>query len=252
MLETPDYPQSAPGEVVRRGWLPDVSDAVLLIDKPKGISSFGVIRRLRHVLQVKKIGHAGTLDPMASGLLICLVGRATKRMETFMQMEKTYLGTIRLGETTASYDAETEVEQSRPWEHVTDEAIEEALQSFRGAIKQAPPMFSAVKIGGERLYRKARRGELVERPERDATIYLFQVLSRAGSDLHVEVRCSKGTYVRSLAHDLGEALGCGGHLVALRRTGIGEHRADQAWTPEELGEACGRPLTRRGDGDGTA
>lgn len=224
--------------VYGRGALPPAwDDAVLLVDKPGGWSSFDVIRRLRRLLGVRKIGHAGTLDPMATGLLICLVGRATKRMEAFMGLPKEYTGTLRLGEETASYDAETEVVARRDWAHLTAADLEAARARFEGEIEQRAPMYSAVKVGGERLYRAARRGETVETPLRRVRIDAFVLTGREGADVSFLVRCSKGTYIRSLAHDFGQTLGVGAHLVALRRTAIGPHRVDDAWTMAGLADA---------------
>ncbi len=224
---------------------PDVPDcsrgAVLLIDKPAGTSSFGVIRRLRPILGIRKIGHAGTLDPMATGLLICLVGKATKQMESFMGMDKVYTGTMRLGETTPSYDAETPVDDPAvalpDIESITPERIEEVRLSFLGDQQQLPPMYSAVKVGGERLYKKARRGEEIVRRPRHVHIASFNVGAREGRDLPFEVACTKGTYIRTLAHDFGGRLGVGAHLVALRRTAIGPYRVEHAWTLDALAEA---------------
>lgn len=219
--------------------LPPSFDGVgLLMDKPKGWSSFDVIRFLRRLLSIKKMGHAGTLDPMATGLLIVLIGRkATKQMQHFMDLPKTYEGTLRLGEVTPSHDAETDVTERKPWEHIAQEDLEEAAGSFSGTITQRPPMYSAVKVKGERLYKKARRGETVERPPRVVTIEEFRWTSRDGADASFQVKCSKGTYIRSLAHDMGQALGCGAHLIQLRRTAIGSHRVEQAWTPDALEQA---------------
>lgn len=214
----------------------DFNAVVLPIDKPAGWTSFGVIKKLRGMLRVRKIGHAGTLDPMATGVLICLVGKATKQMERFMHMRKTYEGTIRLGEQTPSYDAETEVTHSTPADHLTIEEIETACTSYVGDIEQIPPMYSAVKVKGERLYKKARRGEIIERKARPVTIYNFDVLGREGNDVHFRVACSKGTYIRSLAHDVGAQLGVGGHLVALRRTAIGDISVDDTWSLETLSQ----------------
>jgi tRNA pseudouridine55 synthase len=216
---------------------PTLEAAVLAIDKPKGISSFDVIRRLRRILGVRKIGHAGTLDPMATGLLIMLVGRATKQMERFMGMPKRYAGTIRLGETTPSYDAETDVESQVDVNHLTTDRIRIAAETFVGEIEQVPPMYSAVKMGGERLYKKARRGETVTRQPRSITIDRFEVGALNGRDIDFEVDCSKGTYIRSLAHDLGQELGVGAHLVALRRTAIGPIDVSQSWTLRALEDA---------------
>ena len=237
MPEEP-LPASAPPVVTSSDRPPtDGSAAILLMDKPVGMSSFGVIRRLRRFLGVKKIGHAGTLDPAATGLLICLVGRpATKLQAHFMGLRKTYTGTIRLGQVTESYDAETEIVEENDPSGVTDADLEEARQGFLGEIEQRPPMYSAVKMGGERLYKKARRGETVERPQRPVAIYRFDV-ERRGDEVDFVVECSKGTYIRTIAHDLGQALGVGAHLAALRRTAIGPYRVEDAWTLEALAES---------------
>jgi len=218
--------------------LPERWDAaVLLIDKPKGITSFDVIRRLRKLLRVRKIGHAGTLDPMATGLLICLIGRATRWMMHFMAQEKEYEGVMRLGEITPSYDTETEVVERRPWEHLTEADLERVRYQFVGEIVQQVPAYSAVKVKGKRLYEQARAGKAVERPSRRVQIYAFELLGRDGADVAFRVRCSKGTYIRSLVHDFGQALGCGAHLVELRRTRSGPYCVEQAWTLEALAEA---------------
>lgn len=230
--------ESVLADFVRAPELPDSLEAAVLgIDKPHGLSSFGVIRRLRRILGVRKIGHAGTLDPMATGLLIMLVGRSTKQMETFMGMPKLYEGTIRLGQTTPSYDAESEVEQTVSTDHLSTSDVRAAAVQFTGEIEQVPPMYSAVKVGGERLYKKARRGETIERKRRIVTVERFEVGELNGTDVRFEVACSKGTYVRSLAHDLGQSLGVGAHLAALRRTGIGPVGIGDAWTIDALSAA---------------
>lgn len=210
---------------------------ILLTDKPSGWSSFDVIRRVRRISPIRKVGHAGTLDPMATGLLICLSGKATRLMNRFLAFDKEYTGTIRLGQTTASWDAETEVELERDASGITDEAIQQALPGFIGDIQQQTPVYSAVKVGGERLYKKARRGERPVVVPRHVTVYAYEVTGRRGADVDIRVRCSSGTYIRSLAHELGEALGVGGHLVALRRTSIGPYRVEQAWDVPSLVEA---------------
>ena len=215
-----------------------LDEVVLPVDKPQGWTSFDIVKKMRGMLRVKKIGHAGTLDPMATGLLICLVGKATKRMESFMLLEKTYTGVVRLGETTPSYDAETEVSQRIPATGVTDSDIAGAAQSFVGTIEQVPPMYSAIKVGGERLYKKARRGETIARKARFVSIYRFDVTGRDGADVAFKVRCSKGTYIRTLAHDIGQKLGVGGHLVALRRTAIGPISVEDAWSVDALSDAA--------------
>lgn len=215
--------------------LPDTFDeAVLLIDKPQGRTSFDVVRHVRRWADRKKVGHAGTLDPNATGLLIILVGRATKRMESFMSLPKEYVGTLRLGEVTPSYDPETDVTERHDWQHVTDAMLDDAREPFLGTIEQRPPMYSAVKVGGERLYKKARRGEKVERPPRQVTIDAFEIIERDGQDVTFRVECSKGTYIRSLAHDYGQELGVGAHLTALRRTAIGPYEVADAWTLDQL------------------
>lgn len=213
---------------------PAGSDFVLPVDKPQGLTSFDVIRRLRRILGIKKIGHAGTLDPMATGLLICLVGGATRQQDSFMGLPKAYTGTLRLGETTPSYDADTEVIERRDPSGVTEEAVRAATEPLTGAIEQVPPMYSAVKIEGQRLYEKARRGMEVERAARPVHVYRFDLDAFRRPDVDFFVACSKGTYVRTLAHDLGQALGVGAHLVALRRTAIGPVTVEQAWTLEAL------------------
>ena len=227
-------------EVWEKGRVPaDFSAAVLLMDKPKGWSSFDVIRKLRGLTRMRKIGHAGTLDPMATGLLICLTGRATKQMESFMMMPKVYEGTMRLGESTPSYDAETPVTNRAEWSRVTDNALEGARQRFLGDIRQVPPMYSAIRMGGERLYKKARRGETVERPAAAVRIDRFELTGRNGQDVSFEVACTKGTYIRSLAHDMGQALGVGAHLTALRRTAIGRYEVARAWDIPAIEAALG-------------
>lgn len=216
---------------------PDFNRAVLPVDKPQGWSSFDVIRKLRGLLKTRKMGHAGTLDPMATGLLIVLVGQATKLMQRFMQMPKEYVGTMRLGETTPTYDAESVVAERRDPSHISDADLEAARTGFIGSIRQQTPAFSAVKVSGERLYKKARRGEEVHPPPRDVEIGSFELTSRQGADVTFLVRCSKGTYIRSLAHEYGQALGVGAHLVALRRTAIGDFSVEDAWTIDQLSEA---------------
>ncbi len=211
--------------------LPEVWENVVLpIDKPKGITSFDVIRQLRRKLGVRKIGHAGTLDPMATGLLICLVGRATKKMNVILAYEKRYSGVIRLGQTTKSFDAEMPVEVEVDVSGLTKEDIITASAGFSGTILQDTPVYSAARMNGERLYKKARRGEKVVTPKRYVTIYNLQFGPLSGRDVSFELTCSTGTYVRSIAHELGQILGVGGHLVSLRRTWIGEIGVSSAWS----------------------
>ena len=226
---------SSDAPVFERGRLPDDwTKAVLPIDKPKGWTSFDVVRRLRGLLQVRKVGHAGTLDPAATGLLICLVGRATKRMESFMHMPKAYEAVMRLGESTPSHDAETPVSERASWEHLARHDLERVREQFIGPIEQVPPMYSAVKVKGERLYKKARRGEVVDRKPSVVTIHDLTLGDWQGPDVTFSVRCSKGTYIRALARDMGQSLGVGAHLVALRRTAIGPYNVAQAWSMDGL------------------
>ena len=235
MSRVPD-PQTVP--VCRKPDLPiDWDPLVLLMHKPGGWSSFDVIRRMRRISPIRKIGHAGTLDPMATGLLICLSGKATRLMNYFLGFEKEYTGTIRLGQSTPSYDAETEVDAVHDASGITDADIAHALPAFIGNIQQMTPAYSAVKVEGERLYRKVRRGERPVTPPRQVTVHAFETAERRGDDLDFRVMCSSGTYIRSLAHELGAALGVGGHLVALRRTAIGPYRAEDAWGVEAFVEA---------------
>lgn len=212
---------------------------VILINKPKGWTSFTVCGKLRRLVKVKKVGHAGTLDPMATGLLIVCVGKATKMVDRFQGMIKGYSGVFRIGEATSTWDADSPVIQREPWEHIKDEDIRKAAASFRGEIWQVPPMFSAIKVGGEKMYEKARRGESIELSARRISIFQFDI-KRSLDDrqnLVFRVTCSKGTYIRSLCADFGKALGSCAHLTALRRDSIGEYKADEAWDFKELEEA---------------
>lgn len=212
--------------------------AILPVDKPKGLPSFDVVEAVREGTGVQKVGHAGTLDPLATGLLIILVARpATRLQEACMHLPKTYEATMRLGETTPSHDAETEVVERTDPSGVTRGDIEEVRRSFVGPIQQVPPMYSAIKVDGERLYEKARRGETVDRPPRQVRIDRLEVTDWTPPDLSVRVGCSKGTYIRALARDVGEALGVGAHLVALRRTAIGPFTVDESWALDALEEA---------------
>ena len=212
--------------------------AVLLIDKPEGLTSFDVVKRVRAGTGVKKVGHAGTLDPLATGLLIVLVARpATRLQEAFMHLPKTYEGTVRFGERTPSHDAETDVAERTDVSGLTRADVEAVRDQFVGEIEQVPPMYSAVKVDGERLYKKARRGETVDRPPRQVRIDALELLDWARPDLRVRVDCSKGTYIRSLARDLGDTLEVGAHLTALRRTHIGPYAVSSAWALPALEQA---------------
>ena len=187
---------------------------------------------LRHHLGIKKIkvGHAGTLDPLASGLVIVCTGRATKKITQFQDLEKVYDAKIRLGATTPSFDLETEVDQSFPWEHISNEMVTRALEELTGPQDQMPPMFSAKSVDGKRAYAMARKGQTVKLKPQAINIHKLELLSIDLPDLSVHVECSKGTYIRSLARDLGEALKSGGHLTGLRRTRIGPYSVSDALT----------------------
>ena len=207
-----------------------LAPAAVLVDKPKGLSSFAVVKKVRWAAGEPRVGHAGTLDPMATGLLIVLVGReATREQDRFMGLPKVYTATMRLGQTTASADAETPVEDERDASHVTDADLAALLPQFTGEITQTPPVYSAIKVGGERLYKKARRGEAVDVPSRVVTVTELAFTGRRGVDVDLRMTCSKGTYVRALARDIGEALGVGAHLVALRREAIGPFEVSEAF-----------------------
>ncbi len=213
---------------------------LLLVDKPMGWTSFDVVNKLRYSIRKLygkkkfKVGHAGTLDPMATGLLVICTGKWTKRLEELQGLSKSYTGTIRLGATTPSYDAETEIDEYFLTEHITAEKLEAALEKLRGDIAQVPPMFSAIKVDGQPLYKKARKGEMIEIKPRPVHIARFDVAKFSLPDLDFEVDCSKGTYIRSLAYDLGRLLHSGGHLTALRRTKVGDYDVADAWQVEDL------------------
>lgn len=238
MVPTSAAQRDIPPDIVSEcGNLPrEMEDGVaLLVDKPKGHTSFEIVETVRSSTGIDKVGHAGTLDPLATGLLIVLVARpATRLQEAFMHFPKEYRGTMRLGERTPSHDAETEVQEEVDVSDVTRADIEEVRKQFEGTIEQVPPMYSAVKVDGERLYKKARRGETVDRPPRQVRIGAFTLVDWHSPDLDFRVDCSKGTYVRSLARDLGNELGVGAHLRALRRTRIGPYSVDRAWSVDTL------------------
>ncbi len=207
---------------------------LLIIDKEAGWTSHDVVAKVRRLIRQRRVGHAGTLDPMATGVLVLCLGKATRLAEYLQGHDKRYQATIRLGEVTDTYDAEGEVVERHPVPPLSQEAILAHLRSFQGTITQRPPAYSAVKIAGAPAYRRARRGEAVELPPRQVTIYELRLLRWDPPDLSLEVWCSAGTYIRSLAHDLGQAIGCGAHLIALRRTASGPFTLDDAITLSEL------------------
>lgn len=213
---------------------PNPFEGVLLVDKPTGLTSHDVVDRVRRKLRMKRIGHAGTLDPMATGLLIILVGKATKISQYLMSLDKVYEGTLLLGVSTDSHDVDGEVVAEREVPPLTEAAVTELLRGFVGDQYQTPPMFSAKKVGGVPLYKLARKGQTIEREPRFIRVSAFDLLEFSIPRLGFRVACSKGTYVRTLAHDLGEKIGCGAHLTALRRTRIERFSISEAVTLEEL------------------
>lgn len=214
-------------------------NAAFLIDKPLTWTSFDVCAKVRNstksLVGKLKVGHAGTLDPLATGLIIVCTGKGTKACDAFQAMSKSYEGTIRLGEGTVTYDSEAEVSEHLPWEHLSDSDIAQALSTLIGDIDQVPPMFSALKVGGQKLYQLAREGVEIERKARRVTVTRFEVKrDERPQDVHFKIDCSKGTYIRSLAYDLGRRLGTAAHLTRLRRGRIGEHSMDEAWQLSDL------------------
>lgn len=216
-----------------------ISGEIIGIDKPLGWTSFDAVKRLRGAiqrrLQVKKfkVGHAGTLDPLATGVLIVCTGRATRRIEMLQSGDKEYVATIRFGATTPSYDLETEVDREFPWEHISEQAVKDTLPNFTGRIMQVPPVFSAVKVDGKRAYNLARKGKEVELKAKPLEIKEMELIYCSLPEVTIRVVCSKGTYIRALARDLGEALGSGAHLTALRRTRVGAVGIDACCSIDE-------------------
>jgi len=213
---------------------------VLLIDKPLTWTSFQVVNKLRWEIRQRfsikkiKVGHAGTLDPLATGLLIICTGKQTKQIDTYQGQVKEYTGTFTLGGTTPSYDLETEIDNTFPTAHITEELLHETTKQFIGEIQQKPPIFSAIKKDGKRLYELARKGETIEIKERTVTVSSFEITKIKLPEVEFRIICSKGTYIRSIAFDYGKALNSGGYLSALRRTKIGNFSVDDAFSVEEF------------------
>lgn len=204
----------------------------MLIDKPYKWTSFDAVNAVKVALRAK-IGHCGTLDPLATGLLICCTGEMTKVISSYQQLPKEYTGIIHLGAVTDTYDLESQPHDEKPFAHITREMVEEAMKKFTGDIMQVPPIHSAIKKEGKRSYDLARAGKEVVLDARPVTIGEFELVSFQLPEIHFRVLCSTGTYIRSLANDLGQELGCGGYLSKLRRTKIGNFRADDALTPQQ-------------------
>lgn len=216
-----------------------ISGEILVIDKPYRWTSFDAVKRLRGAVQRRlnvkrfKVGHAGTLDPLATGVLLVCTGRATKRIAELQEGMKEYVAEITFGATTPSYDLEKEIDATYPWEHITPELIAETLPKFQGHVMQVPPVFSAVKVDGKRAYNYARKGKEVEIKAKPLEIKELEVLSWEAPKLTLRVLCSKGTYIRALARDLGEAMNSGAHLTALRRTRVGDYTIDDAMSLDQ-------------------
>ncbi len=215
---------------------------ILYLDKPLHWSSFDAVKRVRGImarrLKIKKmkVGHAGTLDPLATGVMIVCTGRATKRIDELQAHTKEYVATIALGATTPSFDLETEIDATYPTEHITREMVENVLTKFTGRIEQVPPAFSACKIDGKRAYKMARKGKEVELKAKILVIDEIELLEYSQQSIVVRVVCSKGTYIRALARDIGQALNSGGHLTALRRTRVGDVRVEDCLTVDQAVE----------------
>jgi tRNA pseudouridine55 synthase len=215
-------------------------EGVLLVDKPGDHTSHDVVARLRRKLNMKRIGHAGTLDPMATGLMILLIGKATKISQYLISLDKAYEGTVELGKVTDSQDADGEVLETRPVPPLTEEEVRSAMNTFLGDQYQMPPMFSAIKIDGVPLYKNARKGVEIEREPRFIRVMNFELTRFELPHFDFKLRCTKGTYVRTLAHDLGQKLGCGAHLSALRRTSTDKFNIADALTLDQI-EALSLP-----------
>ena len=216
---------------------------LLLIDKPLGWSSFQAVNKLKWAIRKKfslkkfKIGHAGTLDPLATGLLVICTGKFTKKITEYQGQEKEYTGVFTLGATTPSYDLETEVNETFSTDHITTDLIKITTAQFIGEIEQAPPVFSALKKDGKRLYEFAREGKIVDIPKRKVSVNAFEITKVDNLNVHFRIACSKGTYIRSIANDFGEALNSGAHLTTLRRTKIGDFNVDIAEDPLVFADA---------------
>lgn len=207
---------------------------VFLIDKPLQWTSFDVVKKIRGKLRIKKVGHAGTLDPLATGLLIVCAGKATKKINEYQDLSKTYTGQLVLGKTTPSVDLETEFDSEKAYDHLTPAHIQQAVSTLTGDIMQVPPIYSAIKVDGERVYKIARRKEEIKLKPRPVQVSLFEIDASEMPVVKFKIKCSKGTYIRSLVRDLGESLGCGAYLAELRRTAIGDFTIEDAFVLEDF------------------
>jgi tRNA pseudouridine55 synthase len=223
----------------------DQPEGIFLVDKPQGITSHDVVARMRRVFRIKKVGHAGTLDPMATGLLLIMIGKATKISQFLMSHDKEYVGTVRFGQTTDSQDADGEVMEERPVPEITEAELLKHMESFLGDQYQTPPMFSAKKVNGQPLYKLARKGVTIDREARVIHVSRFELNKFELPYASFLVGSSKGAYIRTIAHDLGEKIGCGGHLCELRRTAVGKFRIEKADTLEEIEKMSPSSLRRK-------
>lgn len=218
---------------------------IILIDKPSGPTSFQVVSKIRKITGAKKVGHSGTLDPKASGLMILCTGKKTKEMDRFINLNKKYSGIIRLGLSSPSMDIETECSEIPLPEILDENRILEVRDSFLGEIEQIPPMYSAVKVGGKKLYNLARKGMLIEREPRKIFIENFEIIKIELPDIHFSITCSKGTYIRVIADDFGKKLNSGGILLELRRTGIGDFKVEEAFSINSFSKHFSTQLTSK-------
>lgn len=207
---------------------------VFLVDKPLEWTSFDVVKKIRGKLGIKKVGHAGTLDPLATGLLIICAGKATKKINDYQDLGKTYTGKMVLGKTTPSVDLETEFDSENAWDHITEDAIKKAATKWTGDVIQIPPIYSAIKVDGERAYKAARRKEEIKLKPRPVQVPVFDVDTSRLPEISFRIKCSKGTYIRSLVRDVGEELGCGAYMSELRRTAIGDFEVDDAFVLDDF------------------
>jgi len=211
-----------------------VGGEIIGIDKPLGWTSFDIVKKVRNTIRIKKVGHAGTLDPLATGLLIVCTGKATKTIDLIQAQKKHYTCTLVLGKTTPSVDLETEFSSEKPTSHITAEKVAEVLSNFRGNIQQVPPVYSAIKVDGKRAYESARKNIEIEMKPREVNIYSLEIKELSLPSVILEIECSKGTYIRSLVRDIGEKLGVGAYMAALRRDSIGDYKVEDAFTIEEF------------------
>ena len=209
-------------------------DGIILVNKPKGFTSHDIVDFVRNRLKTKEVGHAGTLDPLAEGLLVILVGKATKLFSSFVNFDKEYLGVLKLGEITTTGDSQGTLLKQSSWEAIDEKRISEVFSLFKGEIEQVPPMVSALRVKGKRLYQLARKGIVVERQPRRINIRALKILKINLPLVEFYVHCSKGTYIRKLAEDIGESLGCGAHIVSIKRISIGPFNLENAVNLKEL------------------